>query len=85
MTTLEAALELILAMGEIVLRIGSEDGAQLRLHGGWVVIVFALVVLHVAREEVEVEEEEEEGRRRRRWSWSRIDYRLGLSVRLASD
>lgn len=52
-TTLEAALELILAMCEVVFGIGGQDSAQLRLHGGGA-FIFALEVLHVARgEEVE--------------------------------
>lgn len=48
-TTLEAALELIMAMGEVVLGIGGEDGAQLGLLGAGA-IVFALEVLHIACE-----------------------------------
>lgn len=58
-TTLQATLELILAMGEIIFGIGGENGAQLRLLGAGA-IVFALEVLHVACEEVEEGREEEE-------------------------
>lgn len=58
-TTLEAALKLILAMGEIILGIGGEDGAQLCLLGAGA-IVLALEVLHVAHVACEEDEDEVE-------------------------
>lgn len=75
-TTLEAALELILAMGEVVFGIGGENGAQLRLLGAGATI-FALEVRHVGCEEVE-EGREEEGE-----AGAGEEYSIALAARLA--